>query len=250
MNRVSTGIKGLDEILEGGFPETSSVLVYGAAGTMKSIIGLQFLYEGATKGEPGLMVSIEEYDTDFQWYAEEFGWDIPSLQQQNLMTFTNYDPTELTKFDIKTLRSDVIIQLTRLIEEAGIKRVVFDSITPIALSLEDKGQFRTIIYTLTKALKEKGVTTVFISENGNQEHVEAYVTAGLVGAIILGLIATTVFNDPKIILIAAVSGTFGNLLDSWIGAVIENRGYLDNAGTNFFATAGGSLVGILLGAFL
>ena len=75
-------------------------------------------------------------------------------------------------------------------------------------------------------------------------------TAGLIGATIIGMISLVIFNNPKTIIVAAVAGTFGNLVDSWIGAVLENKGYLDNAGTNFFATGAGSLVGILLGAFL
>ena len=180
MERISTGIKTLDEAIEGGLPKTSSTILYGPAGTMKSIMGLQFLYEGAKNGEPGLMISIEEYDTDFQWYAEEFGWDIPTLQENKLMLFTSYDPSDLTKFDMKTLRSDIIIDLVRLIEESNIKRIVFDSITPVALALKDQSQFRAIIYTMTKILKEKGVTIIYISENSNAEHVEEFITDGII----------------------------------------------------------------------
>ena len=183
MERISTGIEGLDELVEGGFPESASILISGPAGAMKSLIGLQYLVYGAEHDQPGLYISIEAFDTELQWDAEKFGWDIQALQDQDKLLFTVYDPVELPKFAMKTLRSDIVINLIKLIDSTGIKRVVFDAITPIALEIKDQSEFRTIMFTISKLMKEKGVTTLFIAEESDEkivEHVEEFVMDGII----------------------------------------------------------------------
>ncbi len=61
MQRVPTGVNGLDELMEGGFPAGRSILVSGACGTGKTIFGVQYLYQGAAKySEPGVYVTLDE----------------------------------------------------------------------------------------------------------------------------------------------------------------------------------------------
>jgi len=165
MMRVKTGIPGLDDLLQGGFPEPSSILLTGPTGTGKSIFGLQYLYNGARNfNEPGFMINTEDYTTDFQWYQEEFNWSFKNLQEKGLLVFSRYDPVDFEKFNINTLYSDVILQMSKVVDSLKIKRAVFDCITPIGQALENKSAFRTVLYYISKALKEKGCTTVFISE--------------------------------------------------------------------------------------
>src|SRR5205823_10391414 len=72
-DRVSTGIAGLDDMLGGGVPRTSSTVIQGATGTGKTLIGLQFLLEGARRGEPGIHFTLEET-------AESASRDSPRLR--------------------------------------------------------------------------------------------------------------------------------------------------------------------------
>lgn len=60
MERVKTGIKGLDAMLNGGIPNRHHVLICGGPGTGKTMLGLEFLYHGAKAGEPGLFITLEE----------------------------------------------------------------------------------------------------------------------------------------------------------------------------------------------
>src|SRR5437899_270812 len=76
IERVHTGIPGLDHVLEGGFPKGARVLLAGGAGCGKTICCGQYLYKGATKfGEPGVYVSTEEPPSEFKANMLRFGWD-------------------------------------------------------------------------------------------------------------------------------------------------------------------------------
>ena len=87
MERTKTGIPGLDELLFGGIPKGSNVLIAGGAGTGKTILATQFLYNGALKyGEPGVFVTLEGNVRDIAWNMESFQWDIKALQDQGMFT--------------------------------------------------------------------------------------------------------------------------------------------------------------------
>ena len=87
MERVATGVPGLDEILNGGIPKGSNVLLAGGAGTGKTIFSTQYLYNGAAQyGEAGLFVTLEGNVRDIAWNMESFQWDIKTLQNQGLFT--------------------------------------------------------------------------------------------------------------------------------------------------------------------
>lgn len=165
MIRMKTGIPGLDNILEGGFPHPSSILVTGPVGSGKSIFGLQYLYKGAKDyREPGFMISVEGYPSDFSWYQEKFNWDLKSLQELGLLIFSRYDPADFEKFSLRTLHSEIILQLLKVVDSLRIKRVVIDNINPIAQHVGDPSVFRTMLYYMSKALKEKDCTVLFITE--------------------------------------------------------------------------------------
>ena len=168
MNRVKTGIYGFDNLLEVGFPNPSSILLTGPAGAGKSIFSLQYFYNGVKLyNEPGFMVGIESYENDYQWYAERFNWDLTDLQKKNKLIFSSYDPIEFSKFELRTLHSEIILQLNKVIDQIGAKRIVFDSITPLAQAINDKSKFRTLLYYISRSLKKKGCTTLFVTERAH-----------------------------------------------------------------------------------
>jgi KaiC/GvpD/RAD55 family RecA-like ATPase len=185
MDRVNTGIPGLDGLIEGGFPHPSSILVTGPTGSGKSIFGLQFLYAGAKQfNEPGFMVNIEGYPNELRWYSERFNWDIGTMQKKGKLVFSSYDPVDFEKFELRTLHSEIIMQLNKIIDQIGAKRVVIDSITPLGQSVNEKARFRTLLYYISRSLKEKGCTTLFISEKTNDYltafDVEPFVMDGVI----------------------------------------------------------------------
>lgn len=127
MKRVPTGIKGFDQLVQGGFPEKSSQLLCGAPGTGKSIFGLQFLYNGAKLyGENGLYVSVEEDLNKLREQAAQFGWNYPEMEAQGRIKFLRI-PIDVAGVDLVSL-------VDKEVKKLGIKRVVVDSLSIISIN--------------------------------------------------------------------------------------------------------------------
>ncbi len=160
MQRVPTGITGLDNLLYGGFLEGDAVLVAGAPGTGKSTLGMQYLYEGIMRyDEPGLFITFEEFPQQIYRDAMNFGWDFRSLEEDDKLKVlgTSHD---LLYQDIK--RHEGLFP--KMFREIGAKRVVVDSITHFMRMANDQGELREIIYSLINALKREGLTPLLLRE--------------------------------------------------------------------------------------
>lgn len=87
MERVSSGVGGLDELIEGGFPRGNLILVSGPPGSGKTIFGFQFLYEGITKrNESGMMVTFLETKDSFYSNFRNLGFDLKRLRTPGAST--------------------------------------------------------------------------------------------------------------------------------------------------------------------
>ena len=95
LERVPSGIDGLDAIIEGGFPRGSMILVAGNPGTGKTIFSAQFIYRGAVDyGEKGVYVSFAEGKKSFIDYMRRFGMDFERLEKEGKVRTVSY--THLT----------------------------------------------------------------------------------------------------------------------------------------------------------
>jgi len=82
VERVKTGIPGLDEILYGGIPKRNVVLLSGGPGTGKSIFSYQYLWNGLKMGEPGVFVALEEHPVQVRLNMSQFGWDVRMFERE------------------------------------------------------------------------------------------------------------------------------------------------------------------------
>lgn len=162
--RVETGIAGLDKMLSGGFMPGSANLARGAPGTGKTLMGLQYLVHGAALAEPGLLISFEEFPQALQFDAESLGWDLRTLQDQELLHLYFTSPQVL----LKSLESPTG-PLSDLFTEKGIRRVVLDSVTHFTRLTNDHQQLRGIYHRLINALKREGTTALLLAEEGRTE---------------------------------------------------------------------------------
>lgn len=182
MNRVKSGIPGLDELIEGGFPEASSILVSGGPGTGKTIACMQYLYAGAKlHDEPGIYVTLEEGAHNLWWNVQRFKWDVQSLERDNKLKIYKFEPTgEFT---------DLEGQAKRIVEKArqmGAKRLVIDSITAFAFWTNDKAKIRYAIYVLIEELRKLHCTSLLACETTGRKNdfssfgVEEFLVDGII----------------------------------------------------------------------
>ncbi|MFA6036400.1 MAG: ATPase domain-containing protein [Candidatus Micrarchaeia archaeon] len=126
LGRVPTGIDGLDPIIEGGLPRGSTTLVTGSAGTGKTIFGLQYLVEGARRGEKGVYINFDEEKEQLYNQALQFGWDLEKLESEGRIRIINFDLT-------KTHVINVMVELESTLKQFGPSRLVLDSISILSI---------------------------------------------------------------------------------------------------------------------
>jgi len=158
MEKVKTYVPGLDEILKGGVNKTSSILVTGAPGSGKTIMALQFIYNGAKNGEPGLYITCEETIEDVKRYAKSIGLYFDHFEENGLITFVR-QPVTTKKLASIAIPLDII-------KEKKVKRVVLDSLTFFEyVHAAGDVDCRKEILNFIWAMKEAGVTLMVTSEN-------------------------------------------------------------------------------------
>ena len=84
VSRAKSGVSGLDELIEGGFPRGRSILISGGPGSGKTTTSIQFLVNGATQyGEKGIYVGLENPHSYIVQDMSRFGFDLPRLESEN-----------------------------------------------------------------------------------------------------------------------------------------------------------------------
>jgi circadian clock protein KaiC len=164
MKRLSTGIRRLDEILHGGIPEGHVVLLPGASGTGKTILGLQFLFTGAALGEKGIYVCHTEEESSIIKNLEELSFYDHKYIESGLVRIVDSSNFQ----DASSLKSVNLPGAMGVFEELLVgdaKRVVIDSITSICdLFNQDRFPMRSFVFGLRKTLKARGLTALLLSE--------------------------------------------------------------------------------------
>jgi len=168
LEKAATGIRGLDEITEGGLPRGRSTLVCGSAGCGKTLLAMEFLVRGARDmGEPGVFLSFEETPEELAENVASIGFDLPALVRRKKLRIDHVrvargEIAETGDFDLEGL----FIRLGHAIDEIGAKRVVLDTLEALFGGFADVGILRAELRRLFDWLKERGVTTVITGERG------------------------------------------------------------------------------------
>ena len=187
--RVKTGIRGFDELVEGGFPKGKTILFSGTPGTGKTIFGLEYLYRGALQfKEKGMYVTFEETSEEIKQQALQFGWDMEKLEKQKLV--------KLMGISAKKINMDTAHMIIDICKKEKIKRLVIDSLSTLSINapiysvrdsldikevMDDNVFFsppivgdllvKRFIYNFIDDLKEIPDTTkMLISEARSEEH--------------------------------------------------------------------------------
>ena len=159
MRRVKSGIPGLDELIEGGFPAGRTYLVCGEAGAGKTTFALQFIYYGAQHGEPGVFLTIDEKPEHVVEDAESLGWDFRKLIEDGKVLMAEITPYFSGVGRIP--HQKIVEEIKALISQINAKRLAIDPIAPLVLegggdSAAAQTAVRGYIRSLIHALDDMG----------------------------------------------------------------------------------------------
>lgn len=160
MDRVKTGITGLDEMLNGGIPARRHVALYGGPGAGKTSFAFEFLYRGAIAGENGLYISLEETSEDIVANMKNtftMLTDIDNVVKQKKLEIVKPDKLEL---------EEVANLLEDRITENDVKRAVIDSATMIRLSFTKEIEYRQTLFEFLSLLRNLDCTSLTTLEAG------------------------------------------------------------------------------------
>jgi circadian clock protein KaiC len=159
VERISTGISGLDALIEGGFPKGFTILIAGNPGTGKTVLTAHFLYNGLINNENGLYVSFSEADYSFFKNTERFGMDFREFQKQNRFSFLDFSAVSQEGIQ------DALEEVLATIKETHAQRIVIDSFSAILQAFINPNEARIALHVvLGKMLRAQGVTTLVIGE--------------------------------------------------------------------------------------
>jgi len=168
--KARTGITGFDEVTGGGLPRGRPTLVTGAAGSGKTLFGIEFLVRGARDyGEPGVLLAFEEAQSDLATNVASLGFDLNQLEKDGLLAIDAFrlDPAEIVEtgaFDLDGL----FIRLAMAVESVGAKRVFLDTIELLFSALPNEAIIRGELGRLFRWLKERDLTVVISGERGKE----------------------------------------------------------------------------------
>lgn len=167
LSKCLTGIKGFDQITEGGLPRNRTTLLCGGAGSGKTLFGLDFVVNGATDyNEPGVFMSFEETEDELYKDVASLNMDLPRLvsQKKILLEHVVLERRDIQETDFNL--EGLLVRLEHAIDSVGAKRVVLDSIESLFAAFTDAGILRLEIKRLFRWLKEKQVTAIVTGEPG------------------------------------------------------------------------------------
>lgn len=158
--RVPSGIPGLDELIEGGFEKGSVVVVMGGPGSGKTIMGVQFLYNGIVKyNEPGILINLEHDSERFRHHMLRLGMDVEKLEKEKKLVVLTYSPNEIREI----IRGGGGI-IKDAIDQIGAKRVVLDPLSAMIMFYEKKSDMRAGVVSLFASLRSWDMTTLALVE--------------------------------------------------------------------------------------
>ncbi len=170
--RVKTGIKGLDELINGGFPTVGTYLVTGTSGTGKTLFGIEFIYKGIMLyDEPGIFITMDEPPDKLRAHVKmSFGWNLENLENEGKLAIVDAISSRVSapsneKYILRRGEIDSLLYKTaNIIGELGAKRVVLDSIVSLAYQYDSIFDLRRDIQRLCYGISQLNCTFLITTE--------------------------------------------------------------------------------------
>lgn len=172
VNRILTGVSGLNEILSGGLIPNQAYLVKGSPGTGKTTLGLHFLDAGVAEGETTLLISFSESEARLRRNAKRIGIDIDKIDFLDLSPTADFF-TENQSYDIfspaEIEKQPTTQKIIETIDQIKPQRLFLDAITQFRFLARDSFQFRKQVQSFLRFIVDRDITLLFTSE-GSSRH--------------------------------------------------------------------------------
>ena len=157
IQRIPTGIPKFDELIEGGFPNNSMILLVGFPGAGKTTFSAQFLYNGATRHSArGVYVCFAETKDTFLRNMLRFGWDFERLEKEGRVAILDLSVTR--EAGLQKNLDTIMETMTSL----NASRLVIDSFSAISMGLREPIDIRVMIHLLYRFLKKANCVSILI----------------------------------------------------------------------------------------
>jgi KaiC/GvpD/RAD55 family RecA-like ATPase len=166
IERIKSGIPGLDEVIEGGFIKGHGILLCGSYGTGKSTFCLQYLVEGAKRGEAGLYITFEESPEQLKEEGEAHGWDIEKYEKEGKIKIVKVVPQ-----DLLNLIEAGFGQIGDIIKSMDVKRIAVDSIMTFNMIGKSDYDRRKYVLDFVGWIKKHNCTAVMTMDTDPGEEV-------------------------------------------------------------------------------
>ena len=167
LDRIDTGIYGLNDILGGGLPSGQMYLLEGDPGTGKTTLAMQFIMAGVRRGESALYITLSESKTELEGSAVSHGWDVKQLPISEFIPaeasltpeqqYTVFHPSEVEL-------ASTIQKLTQLIDEVKPERLVIDSLSELRLLAADTMRYRRQLLALKHFFGGRDTTVLLLDD--------------------------------------------------------------------------------------
>lgn len=231
--RFSTGVAGLDEVLDGGVYHGVNILVSGATGTGKTTVSLQFLVQGAREGQKGMYLTFEESSEQIIKYGSKFFPDLREHVDNGIIQIMDFSPHH-TYHDREKVVGDEKVTIPskervdsiayvedKILDIRGqtIKRVVIDGLQTFATTFydlsgqKDVEELRRTVSKIMVLLKKEDITTYTLSEKtGDEDDKYGFINFTVDGVIELKVNEALDMRTVKVIKMRGIDHTLKPLV--------------------------------------
>ncbi|MEM1508682.1 MAG: ATPase domain-containing protein [Thermofilaceae archaeon] len=166
MDLVETGIEGLDPLIGGGFIKGRTYLIAGETGTCKTLFALNYILHGASRGENGIYLLVDEEYESFVDGALAFGWDLNPLMEQGRLSVMTILPDFIERVrskSIDTIVESIVGSLRDEVKRTHATRLVIDPIAPLVVEGESVVKMREYVRNLVVSIERDLKTTTLVT---------------------------------------------------------------------------------------
>lgn len=151
IERVSTGIAAVDDLLGDGYWPGASTLVAGPTGSGKTLMGLHFLYGG--NGDGGILATLQESRIQLSRIVKGFSW---SLETPGIYVYC--------RSPVGLLIDEWLYGVFDLARATGARRLVVDSLGDLLVAAGDPLRFREYVHSLVQRCARQQISLLMTHE--------------------------------------------------------------------------------------